>query len=393
MIQTGNQTLVKQINKSIVLDMIKNKDPLSRADIAQLTKLNKGTVSSLVSELIDEHLVIEVGPGESSGGRRPVLLHFNQNAGYIIGIDIGVNYILCILTDLRGNIIEKSYKELQKTNYDYVLSKIYESVDNLLNLVPPSPYNLVGIGVGVPGIINHNGEVLFAPNLEWHNKNVKSDLEDYFNLPVHVENEANCGAYGEKLYGCNTEITDLIYISAGIGIGCGIIINGSLYRGADGFSGELGHMVIERNGQLCRCGNQGCWEMYASESSLIREAMKRGFIQEADASETDFLGQLIEDANNGHEETIKLFKKLGENIGIGINNIVNTFNPGKVIIGNRLSMAENWLIESMTDKISQQRLSFQQRDVQVVFSKLSTLSCSLGVSAFVVEDFLDRMSK
>lgn len=389
--QTGNQKLVKQINKSIVLDLVKNKAPLSRADIAQISKLNKGTVSSLVSELIDDHFIIEVGPGESSGGRRPVLLHFNAGAGFIIGLDIGVDYILGILTDLKGEIIEENYISLEETNYDYVLDNIGETILLLKNSAPLSPYNIVGIGVGVPGIVDHNGHILFAPNLEWREKNLKADLEREFNLPVRVENEANCGAYGEKLFGSNSETNDLIYISAGIGIGSGIIMNGKLYRGQDGFSGELGHMVIEREGLLCNCGSHGCWEMYASENALIKDAKERGLLKKEDPEMTPLL-QLTADAKNGNQPIIDLFQELGVNIGLGLNNIINTFNPEKVIIGNRLAMAEEWLSDTIAKVINNQTLSYHQRNVEISFSNLSNLSSALGVSAFVSEEFFNKVS-
>src|SRR5690606_7661985 len=127
---------------------------------------------------------------------------------------------------------------------------------------------IVGIGIGVPGLIDKDSSVLLAPNLGWKNSSIRKEIEATFRIPVIVENEANAGAYGEKVFGLGKDVDNLVYISAGIGIGTGIIIGGELYRGYNGFSGEFGHMTIQINGDECRCGNQGCWELYASEQFL-----------------------------------------------------------------------------------------------------------------------------
>ena len=198
---TWNQQLIKRENKSIVLKYIQDCSPLSRADIAQKSGLNKGTVSSLVAELLEEQLILETGPGVSSGGRRPVMLSFNQGAGYSIGIDLGVNYILGVLTDLKGNILEKVQQNYYASTFEQALECIKEIITYLIEETPPSAYNIVGIGIGAPGVVDSDGEFLLAPNLGWQNPSLKQGIEQAFNIPVIVENEANAGAYGEKIFG------------------------------------------------------------------------------------------------------------------------------------------------------------------------------------------------
>lgn len=270
--RTWNQHVVKKENKSLVLETILEFSPISRADIAKQTGLNKGTVSSLVNELLEEQLIYESGSGVSSGGRRPVMLLFKQEAGYAIGIDIGVNYILGILTDLQGDICHEKTIHFNHLTYEEITKELFHVIDSLISSMPSSHYGVVGIGIGVPGIISTDGQILLAPNLNWKSKNLKGLLEDHYHLPVHIENEANAGAYGEKRFGAGKESDNIIYVSVGIGIGVGLILNGKLYKGNNGFSGELGHMTIEADGIKCRCGNQGCWELYASEQALIHNA-------------------------------------------------------------------------------------------------------------------------
>ncbi|CAM3959267.1 ROK family protein [Mesobacillus thioparans] len=375
---TWNQHVVKKNNKALVLSLIIEKETISRADIAGVTGLNKTTVSSLVNELLEEDLIYESGPGVSSGGRRPVILHFNKKAGYAIGIDIGVNYILAVLTDLKGQIIVEKSQNLTRTSYSAIMNNVQTMIQSLMENMPESRYGIVGIGVGVPGIVNKEGSVLLAPNLGWTNIQLKEDLEKMFNVPIIIENEANAGAVGEQQFGAGQDYENILYVSAGIGIGVGIILNNELYQGKSGFSGEMGHMIIELNGKHCNCGSRGCWEAYASENALLEMA----------GENIDSLESLIELAQNGEKSAIDLFEKIGQYLGFGINNIINTFNPDQVIIGNRLAMVREWIEQPILTTIENHTLAFHQKETHLEFSKLGKYSTALGVSAFVVDNFI-----
>ncbi|WP_226527809.1 ROK family transcriptional regulator [Metabacillus niabensis] len=376
---TWNQQVVKKNNTALVFQTITQQEPISRADIAQQSGLNKATVSSLVNELLEKELVYESGPGESSGGRRPVLLHYHSTAGYSIGIDLGVNYILGVVTDLKGSIVIEHHVKVKNTDFLAVNEQIRNMIIFLMKDLPNTPYGVVGIGIGIPGIVDKQGNILLAPNLGWKNCEIKSLLEEEFQLPVIIMNEANAGAYGEKQFGVGHDYKDIVYVSAGIGIGVGLILNNELYQGLNGFSGELGHMVIEINGIPCRCGSRGCWETYASEHALLKR------------SETEIsLEELITMAKEKDEKAISLFHEIGTYLGYGINNIINTFNPEQIIIGNRLAMAEEWIKQPVLDIVYSQSLFFQQQDLQIDFSKHSTHSAALGVAALTTESFIHR---
>ncbi|WP_066400791.1 ROK family protein [Cytobacillus eiseniae] len=380
---TWNQKVVKKNNKALVLQIIREKEQISRADIAQVSGLNKATVSLLVSELLEEELTFESGPGVSSGGRRPVILHFNKEAGYTIGVDIGVNYVLCVLTDLKGTIIIEKNQLVNRTPYSGIISIIQDMIQSLINEMPSSKYGVVGIGVGVPGIVNKEGTVLLAPNLGWTNIQLKTDLERLFHIPVIIENEAKAGAVGEQQFGSGQDFQNIIYISAGIGIGVGIIFNNQLYQGKNGFSGEMGHMIIQMDGKQCNCGSKGCWEAYASEHALLAMADEK----------IESLESLIKLAENGDQTSKEIFKKTGNYLGYGISNIINTFNPDQVIIGNRLALAKEWMEESIQTTIAHHTLAFHKNEMQLDFAKYSKHSTVLGVSAFVVENFLKGEAK
>lgn len=381
--KTGDLNLVKKINKSIVLELLQKQSPISRASVAKLTGLTKATVSTLVAELMDEHLLFEIGTGESSGGRKPVMLVFRQDAGYAVGVDLGVNYIHAVLTDLKGDIIrEHRISTKGSPSADKTLSELKNCLRLLIEVAPPSPYGVVGIGIGVPGITNDKGTVLFAPNLGWRDVPLQQLLEEEFHVPVSIDNEANAGAVGEMEFGAGQDASNLIYISIGIGIGTGIILKNELYRGASGYSGEMGHISIQADGKPCRCGNLGCWELYASENALLEQA--------AELLLTEGMGdleELVELAEQGDTRTIELFARTGHYLGVGITNIINIFNPELIIIGNRFAEADRWLGPAIRKVIHTRALPYHREKMSLTFAGLGKRSCVAGASSFAVSRF------
>ncbi|MED4046346.1 ROK family transcriptional regulator, partial [Priestia aryabhattai] len=272
--QIADQALVKKMNQKLILDEILKNSPVSRATLSEITGLNKSTVSSQVNTLLEKDFIFEIGAGQSRGGRRPVMLVFNKNAGYSIGIDIGVDYLNGILTDLEGNIILEKTSDLSSSSASEVKEILFALIHGFVTHMPESPYGLVGIGICVPGLVDRHQQIIFMPNLNWNIKDLQFLIESEFNVPVFVENEANAGAYGEKVFGMTKNYENIVYISINVGIGTGLVINNELYKGVQGFSGEMGHMTIDFNGPKCSCGNRGCWELYASEKALLASLSK-----------------------------------------------------------------------------------------------------------------------
>lgn len=378
---TGDQALIKRINTAIVLESILKDAPLSRAQISEKTGLNKATVSSLVQHLIDGSVVREIGTGASSGGRKPVMLEFDAGAGHAVGVDIGVNYIRAVLTDLRGAALAESTVAMKKHDPESVLAELNRCIRDLIAEAPPSAYGFVGIGVGVPGLVDGNGNVLFAPNLQWRDIPLRKLLGDTFGVPAAIDNEANAGALGEQIFGAGRRIDNLVYVSAGYGIGTGLILHKQLYKGASGFSGEMGHLSVEAFGKACSCGNRGCWEMYASERALLERA---GF---ADGE----LESLLAAAESGRREIVAALEETGTYLGIGIANIVNVFNPDAVVIGNRMNMARKWLEAPLRRTVEERSLGFHFRNVRLLFAELGERSAMMGAAHMALAGFFDRL--
>jgi glucokinase-like ROK family protein len=379
--QTGDLNLVKKINTSIVLNHIRNYSPISRARIAEVTGLTKATVSSLVNELIESQLTYEIGAGASSGGRKPMMLLFNSTAGYAVGVDLGVNYIYTALSDLNGALIEDYRINHENISQDQVISDLKACIREVIARAPKSAYGIVGIGIGIPGISDEQGNVLFAPNLRWENVPLLQLIEAEFNIPVVIDNEANAGAVGEKQFGAGKSATNLVYISIGSGIGTGIIIKSELYRGSSGFSGEIGHMSIEHDGLNCVCGNKGCWELYASEKALMDKA-RHVF---GDLKLT--LENLLNMADEGNQKAIVLFEQLGKYLSVGVVNIINSLNPQMIIIGGRLAEAEQWLSKPLLERMNERSLPYPRKQLHVQFSELGIESTVLGACSFAISAF------
>ncbi|MEK4306250.1 ROK family protein [Oceanobacillus sp. M60] len=386
-IQTGDQNFVKQMNKSIVFRSIKKNEPLSRSQISKITGLNKATVSTMVSEMLEESFVYEIESNQSSGGRKPVLLYFNNLAGFSVGIDLGVNYILGVLTDLNGHIVEEVTQTLTSIEYEDVKNNLVNIIKKLIKKAPESTYGIVGIGVGVPGNVDLDENILFAPNLKWKNVDLKAELQNELHIPVKIQNEANCGVHGEHLYGRGKNASDLVYISIGVGIGTGIIIKNNLYTGTSGISGEMGHVTLNANGPKCRCGNHGCWELYASEQALLEHVKKQKVLS---SSNDISLEKLVAEAKTGNKEVLQILNTLGEYIGIGLTTVINTFNPEMVIIGNRISQFSRWLTNPV-NHVLQDRLSYYHNEnTEIKFSALGRYSSALGATSIAISHFLSE---
>ncbi|WNR44915.1 ROK family transcriptional regulator [Paenibacillus roseipurpureus] len=378
--QTGDLNLVKKINKSIVLHHIRTDSPISRARIAEITGLTKATVSSLVNELIESSLVDEIGAGESSGGRKPMMLIFNGTAGYAIGVDLGVHDMLAVLTDLTGQVVSERRIVHHNESVEQVTYVLKTTIRELIETAPDSAYGVIGIGLGVPGVCDEEGNMLFAPNLGWENVPLQAQLEAEFGLPVVIDNEANAGAVGEKQFGAGKDTANLVYVSIGMGIGAGIIIKNELYRGATGFSGEIGHMSIQHDGPKCRCGSLGCWELYASEHALLEQAsVELG--REVD------LETLLRKAESGDAAVIGLFERLGYYLGVGVINLINGYNPAFIILGGRLAGGEKWLMKPLLELLEKRSLPHPRKELRVEFSVLGDRSTVLGAASFAVAKF------
>ncbi len=375
---TADQQLVKKMNKTVLLNEIIRSYPISRAKLSEVTGLNKSTVSAQIGALLKEELIFEIGQGDSSGGRRPVMLVFNQQAGFTIGVDLGVKAINAVLTDLKGNVVESLTTEWAEADQE-AEPKVRAAIDALLGKMPSSPYGLIGIGVSVPGLINREQQVIFVPNLRPDVTSLKHGLENRYDVPVNLENEANAGAYGERRFGAGKDHEEMVFVSLGTGVGTGIILHGELYRGEDGFAGEFGHMSIEYNGPKCTCGNRGCWELYASEKVLWDKYLPGHTVEtlqrSLQANEASVLNEL---------------QKWCFCVGVGLNTVLNVYNPKVIVIQSRVIESHPMVLNMIRTAISSRVYAQADHSFELIPSKLSDHASAIGMASLAIEQFLQR---
>lgn len=273
--EKATRQYTKEHNRNLVLKIIFAHETISRAEIARISSLTRTTVSDIVSDLLEEGLVNEVGVGESQGtqgGKNPILLSLVDDSRWLVGLDLGQNEFRGAVVNLRGKIRDVVSVPVNDLDGIESLTLIYQMLDKLIT---GNKQSLSGIGVGAPGLINTNeGMVVNAVNLNWKNIPLTSLLNERYRLPVSIMNDCQAAALGEKTYGKGFQKDEnLVLVNVHHGIGAGVIINGSIYQGDGGFAGEIGHIVVKRDGgELCRCGNRGCLETVASTKALIRQA-------------------------------------------------------------------------------------------------------------------------
>jgi predicted NBD/HSP70 family sugar kinase len=258
----ADQGLIRKLNTAVILDILRRHAPLSRAELAARTGLNRSTVSIIVNSLIEEGFVQETDLQSPKIGRPGMLLMLNPKGGFAVGVEIGVDFISVILTDFVANVLWRG-RVLSDPVEDQirVIDRASELTQQAIDTGLEQGLRPLGIGLGVPGLVDiRQGKLVFAPNLRWTNVPLRLMWSQRFDLPIFVENEANAAALGEYYFGAARGVNSFIYLSAGIGLGGGVLIDGKLFRGSNGYAGEVGHMTVDPEGELCGCGKRGCWE-------------------------------------------------------------------------------------------------------------------------------------
>lgn len=401
--RTGNQALVREINLSAIMHRLRENAPISRSALAEMTGLNKTTVSSLVQELIGHQYVREVGLESTGTGRPAVLLELNPAAGCIVSGEIGVDFISVICVNFATEVIRR-HKENASPDMgrhaiiNRALDLLHQEIDASREMCS----SLLGVALGVPGLVDReSGTLLFAPNLDWKNVPLGNILHQEFNLPIFVDNEANMAALGEYYFGAAQGYREVLYVSAGVGLGGGIVRDGQLVSGAAGVGGEFGHMTTDPDGELCNCGNRGCWETQVSQLALFRH-IRRAIIGEGQPSlllemvngDLDRLtvASIVEAAQAGDSVALKSLKQVGHHLGIGLASLVNALNPDLVVLGGILSLAGEFLLPPIYDELQRRVLLWNESTTQVVLARHGVDACVMGGVAMVYQAILAQPS-
>ena len=350
-----NQQSIKQFNTNKILKLLTSTEMISRAQLAKETGLNKATVSKITDELLNENLIVDLGYGMSSGGRKPKLLKFNPDAKYIAGIKIGGSDIYFTVMNLMLEDVFTQRIEIDNNDTVIIAELPKESFDRAIGTLNIDIKDIIEVAVAVPATVDIKGMIIHAPNIGWKNIDLSEEFKDVFKgIPIKTFNEANAGALGALHHVESPEHTNLVYVSAGIGIGTGIIISGNLYRGKMGLAGEFGHNVIVENGRQCHCGRKGCWETYASEQAFYDSLERKGLKMEKG------IDNVLKELENNNPVALEAMKELSSHMNTGLENVARAMSPDYIIIGNKMRHFKGYL--DIDDEIQGSKVLFVDKE-------------------------------
>jgi predicted NBD/HSP70 family sugar kinase len=344
--QVATSETARDINRRIVLNLIRNHQPISRADLARHSGLQRSTVSVITEKLIEEDWVKEGASGHVPRGRRPRFLHLNKERVGIIGVNVRPAKTMIGLADLDANFVAQESLPTAGDPKKFI-EDLAPRLRNLMKIRPEISYE--GIGVSLPGRVALNSQKLvFAPNLGWEAIDLKTPLEEATGLPVELENAANACALAEFWFGPRREgVQNLVAVTVSEGIGTGLILNHQLARGSTGMAGEFGHITVVDEGLECRCGNRGCWEVYASNSAAVRyytgssSAVRNGKSTARSKAETPAFDDILRLAEHGDPKAVAAINQVARYLGAGIALLVTGLAPDVIVVVGEITRAWN----------------------------------------------------
>ena len=376
--KTGNLKLIQELNRSIILKTIRHYGPISRSEIAKRNKISPTTVTAAVRKLLQQGLVFEDGVGASSGGRKPILIRFSPESRFVFGVAITNSSIKIAEMNLEAKVRRQKvfpvYNLTGKLVIDYLLKSIDQFLEEYSDLT-----KCIGISIIFPGIINVDKGIIYE-NIKLKLKNIplKEMVEKQFKLKTWLENDANAIALAEKRFGKHRKYKNLVYITIGDGVGAGIIVNGSIFRGCSGGTGEFGHTSIDRNGIYCDCGNRGCLENYVNWPAIYSKVLssvaqgKHTMMSELVKGDiSQITPTIFRDALKKNDQLAKeIMKDTAAYLATGMVNLVNLLNPDIIILGGKVAYDNHFLLSQVKKLVFKQALA-------ILTNKLKICSTSL----------------
>lgn len=360
----ATRTTSRDINRHIALNLIREHQPISRADLARGMKMTRGVVSVLVQELIAQGLIYEGATGEAARGRKPTFLHIRTHDRLVVAVDVRFTRTYLMLCDFSG-------RQLAIENFETVVP-IAEFVKDLAVRIRKLlrrqglGFTCEGIGLVVPGMVDQRtGKILNAPALGWRDVDIRTKLAAATGLPVHIENSGRASALAQLWLtrGDTSGGHNFVYISVSDGVGVGVVVNGELLRGRDHIAGEFGHMPLNLDGPRCMCGNNGCWEAYTSNLATLSRYFGWNLSKHSpkhlkDAEQSSFtVLDLIACARRGDSKAVAAVLATGRFLGLGIATIINLVNPDCLYLAGEIITAWDLIGDTVREAISERSLT------------------------------------
>lgn len=343
--QAARLNTIRDINRQIVLNYVREREPISRAEIARETELQRSTISAIVDGLTGEGLIEEVGEGESTGGRRPTMLRLRTAGAMAIGVAITPTLTTVASSDLAGRVIERQHF-LTDPDPDKTLKQLID----LVREFSPNSGSIESIGVSLPGLVDPStGTAIYIPYFKWRDLPLAQRISSATGLPVTIDNDANAVALAELWFGrpevCDAR--DFIMVFVAEGVGTGIIFDGQVYRGERGAAGEFGHMIVGSGAPVaCSCGNYDCWEAFSSERAAVTR-----YLNSTESKQSSSLGfnNIVDLALEGEQSARSALVETAHYLGIGISNLIVGFSPEAVVVGGEITRAWSLVADALSE--------------------------------------------
>jgi predicted NBD/HSP70 family sugar kinase len=375
-----------------MLRLIRDGRASTRAELVALTGLARSTVAQRMDALLAQRLVVPAGASASTGGRPPKTFAFNRNAGVVLAADLGATHSRVAVTDLAGDVMVETRADIPIADGpDTVLGWLEETFDTLLSESVHSHADVRGVGVGIPGPVEFATGTPVAPPIMpgWDGYGVATRLRERYGATVLVDNDVNIMALGEY-WARWRDTAHLLFVKVGTGIGCGVITDGRIHRGAQGAAGDIGHIhVPDHDDVICRCGNLGCLEAIAGGGAMAARLAAAGIPAENSRD-------VVRHVRDGRPEAMRLVRQAGRELGGVLASAVNFFNPGVIVIGGDIAHADEHLLAGVREVVYQRAVPLGTRSLRIVRSALDDRAGVIGAAAMVIEHVLapeavDRM--
>jgi predicted NBD/HSP70 family sugar kinase len=377
--QIARHNTIRDINRQIVLNYVRARSPISRADIARETSLQRSTVSAIVDDLHAGGLVEEIGTGDSTGGRKPTLLKLKGGTPVCIGIDVTPRETTIVLADLTGHIL-KQQSFPTSSDIGYMNKQILAKVKALRHEHPDAD---IEVGMSIPGITDQKrGGIPYVPYFQWANWDIGEKIQKATGLEVTIDNDANAVALAELWFGSEEirRTRNFITVLVSEGIGTGIIIDGQVYRGENGAAGEFGHMFVGDDAPVaCSCGRRDCWEAHASEKAMVGRYLNGN----GSGSSPVDIEHLIGLARNGEKKALAVVRETAKILGIGISNLVIGFSPEAIVVSGSIVAAWD-IIKDEIEAISRRSIRQELASTAILPSTLGQNPTILGSVSLVL---------
>jgi glucokinase-like ROK family protein len=363
MLGKGDNQAIREVNRSIILDLVRRSGRISRSELARRSKLTKPTVSTIVDEFITAGVVREVGLGESlSGGGRPArMLEFDDSSAAYLGIHFGVRATLVALADARGNIRLVRSKPSLRNSPERAAKMVRSLLMETLQAARIPRARVTAAAATVPGLVDHDsGVCVLAPNLGWKDFPIREALQDELRIPVSVTNITQASAFAEGRIGAAKGRHSFVWVYVGSGIGSGIVLDGHIFHGQRGFSGEIGHCPVADDGPQCGCGRRGCLETVASTMALVKAAEAAIANQETTVlakagSELD-MAAIADAAKKNDVVAMRILDQASEHLGRGLSYLLNILNPEMIVLGGPVIQAGEYLLREVRASVARHAL-------------------------------------